>query len=167
MLAYGEHEGGVEDGAVGADEAGELAVGELPEGIRRRGRRGRRGGQQEVVEAPLPLLRVTRPAVAAEHAHAGFLAVAATAAGRRSGGLVVVWPAPSPWTGPGFPPCQTLLLLGLFWWGHWGANCEGWWVCQWADLMIEWALCLASYDLSLRCILWKKSTLGPSTFAKV
>ena len=44
VLAYGEHEGGVEDGAVRADEAGELAVGELPEGIRRRGRRGRRGG---------------------------------------------------------------------------------------------------------------------------
>lgn len=44
MPAYGEHERGVEDGAVGADEAGELAVGELLEGIRRRGRRGRRDG---------------------------------------------------------------------------------------------------------------------------
>ena len=27
MLAYGEHKGGVEDRAVGAHEAGELAVG--------------------------------------------------------------------------------------------------------------------------------------------
>lgn len=44
MLAYGEHEKGVEDGAVGADEAGELAVGEPTEGFGRRGRRGRRGG---------------------------------------------------------------------------------------------------------------------------
>ena len=37
MLAYGEHEGGVEDRAVGADKAGELAVGEPPEGFGRRG----------------------------------------------------------------------------------------------------------------------------------
>jgi hypothetical protein len=92
MPAYGEHERGVEDGAVGADEAGELAIGEPPEGFGRRGR-------QEVVEAALPLLRITRPAVAAEHAHAGFLAVAAVAAGggRRLGRPVdwteVVWPA--------------------------------------------------------------------------
>lgn len=96
---HGEHEGGVEDGAVGADEASELAVGEHPEGIGRRGRRGRGGGEHEIVEAPLPLLRITRPAVAAEHAHAAFLAVAATAAGKRRSGdrdLAVVCPRPQP-----------------------------------------------------------------------
>lgn len=84
MLAYGEHERRVEDGAVGADEAGELAVGEPLEGTGCRRGGGGRGGEHEVIEAALPLLRLTRPAVAAEHAHAGLL-VATAAAGRRRG----------------------------------------------------------------------------------
>lgn len=78
---HGEHEGGVEDGAVGADEAGELAVGEPPERIGRGRGWGRcRGGEHEVVEAALPLPRVARPAVAAEHAHLGVRVAAAAAA---------------------------------------------------------------------------------------
>lgn len=66
---------------MGADEAGELAVGEPPERIGRgRGWGHCRGGEHEVVEAALPLPRVARPAVAAEHAHLGVRVAAAAAA---------------------------------------------------------------------------------------
>lgn len=66
---------------MGADEAGELAVGEPPERIGRGRGWGRcRGGEHEVVEAALPLPRVARPAVAAEHAHLGVRVAAAAAA---------------------------------------------------------------------------------------
>lgn len=69
---YREHERGVEDGVVRADEANEFTTGELLERRRRRRRSDGGRGDKEVVNLPLPMLRLSSPAVSSEHAHFRF-----------------------------------------------------------------------------------------------
>lgn len=60
---YGEHDRRIEDGAVRADEASEPAVGELLVS------RPFETFDREVVDSPLPVLRLPRPAIPSEDAH--------------------------------------------------------------------------------------------------
>jgi hypothetical protein len=59
-----------EEGVLRADEAHEYATGELLERKRRRRRRG--SGEQELVDLPLPMLRLSSPAVSTEYAYLHF-----------------------------------------------------------------------------------------------
>jgi len=63
LETHGKHESRIEDGGARADEAGELAGGELPVG----------GGVEafhgQIVDSSLPVLGFSCPAISSEHAH--------------------------------------------------------------------------------------------------